>query len=388
MKLKRASVTLLGAAFLMATSAIGPGFLTQTTVFTAQLGASFGFAILLSFLLDVGAQVNIWRVITVSELPAPQLSNRVLPGLGTALTLLVLLGGLAFNIGNIAGCGLGMQVLSGVPSWLGASISAILSIALFWAKEAGRILDWFAKVLGLLMILLTAWVAFSNDYDGLQIAKGMFWPDRLDPLALLTIVGGTVGGYISFAGAHRLLEAGMSGTSALNQVTKSAYTGIGIATLMRLLLFLAAFGVVSSGAEIDPSNPPASVFQHAAGNLGYRFFGLVMWSAAITSVVGCSFTTISFVTATFPQTTAKKPWLIGLFVMISAGIFLCIGKPVQLMILAGTVNGFILPVALAAILIAAENTSLMKGYRLPIAWKSAGWAIVLLMGSMAIYSLL
>ena len=31
---------LLGAAFLMATSAIGPGFLTQTAVFTEQLGAS------------------------------------------------------------------------------------------------------------------------------------------------------------------------------------------------------------------------------------------------------------------------------------------------------------------------------------------------------------
>lgn len=32
---------LTGAAFLMATSAIGPGFLTQTTVFTQSLGASF-----------------------------------------------------------------------------------------------------------------------------------------------------------------------------------------------------------------------------------------------------------------------------------------------------------------------------------------------------------
>ena len=45
---------LLGAAFLMATSAIGPGFLTQTVVFTGQLGASFGFAILVSVLFDLG----------------------------------------------------------------------------------------------------------------------------------------------------------------------------------------------------------------------------------------------------------------------------------------------------------------------------------------------
>lgn len=45
---------LLGAAFLMATSAIGPGFLTQTATFTQTLAASFGFVILLSILLDIG----------------------------------------------------------------------------------------------------------------------------------------------------------------------------------------------------------------------------------------------------------------------------------------------------------------------------------------------
>jgi Mn2+/Fe2+ NRAMP family transporter len=48
MKNKSISSTILGAAFLMATSAVGPGFLTQTTVFTKQLAASFGFVILLS----------------------------------------------------------------------------------------------------------------------------------------------------------------------------------------------------------------------------------------------------------------------------------------------------------------------------------------------------
>ena len=36
----------LGAAFLMATSAIGPGFLTQTATFTNTLLARFGFVII------------------------------------------------------------------------------------------------------------------------------------------------------------------------------------------------------------------------------------------------------------------------------------------------------------------------------------------------------
>lgn len=58
---------IMGAAFLMATSAVGPGFLTQTTVFTQTLGASFAFVILVSIILDIGAQLNIWRVIVVSK---------------------------------------------------------------------------------------------------------------------------------------------------------------------------------------------------------------------------------------------------------------------------------------------------------------------------------
>ena len=64
--LKRiASSPLVSAAFLMATSAIGPGFLTQTAVFTDRLGASFAFVILVSIILDIGVQLNIWRILAV-----------------------------------------------------------------------------------------------------------------------------------------------------------------------------------------------------------------------------------------------------------------------------------------------------------------------------------
>ena len=59
-----------GAMFLMATSAIGPGFLTQTSVFTVQMGASFAFAIMLSILVDIAIQLNVWRVLCVDVFDA------------------------------------------------------------------------------------------------------------------------------------------------------------------------------------------------------------------------------------------------------------------------------------------------------------------------------
>lgn len=377
----------LGAAFLMATSAIGPGFLTQTTVFTAQLGASFGFVILLSVLLDLGAQVNIWRTVAVSGERAPVVANRVLPGLGHFLTLLIVLGGLAFNIGNIAGCGLGLEVLAGIPAGWGAVMSGLLSIGLFMSREAGKAVDWFSRLLGILMILLTAWVVVSARPPLGEAVLRTVFPDKIDPLAVLTIVGGTVGGYISFAGAHRLLEAGMSGSGSISRVTHSAFTGIGIATMMRLLLFLAALGVVAGGATIDTANPPASIFRIAAGEAGYRFFGMVMWSAAITSVVGCTFTSMSFLTGSFPVLEKNRIGLIAGFVSISVAVFLLAGRPVKTLVVAGAVNGLILPAALAAMLVAARRMKRNGIWRLSPGWEMAGWAVVAVMGVMAAYSL-
>ena len=161
-KKKVGKSVLLGAAFLMATSAIGPGFLTQTTVFTQQLAASFGFVILISLILDVFAQVNIWRIIAVSGLRGQEIANKVLPGLGVVLAILIVMGGLAFNIGNVAGAGLGLNAMLGIDPITGAIISAVFAIFIFVVKEAGKAMDKVAQIAGVVMILLMVYVAFIN----------------------------------------------------------------------------------------------------------------------------------------------------------------------------------------------------------------------------------
>ncbi len=380
MKLKPADPSaILGAAFLMATSAIGPGFLTQTTVFTQQLGASFGFVILISILLDIGAQLNIWRVITVSGLRAQDLANKILPGLGYFLALLIVLGGLAFNIGNIAGCGLGLNVLSGMDITTGAVISCVLSLFVFWMKEVGKLLDTFSKLLGLLMIVLTMYIAISSHPPIMDALQQSFIPQKIDVKTIVTLVGGTVGGYISFAGAHRLLDADIKGIDKIKEVNKSAVSGIVVTGIMRVVLFLAALGVVSTGAGIDVLNPPASVFKIAAGNIGYKFFGVVMWSAAITSVVGAAYTSASFLKTFHPFFDKQQRSIISFFIIFSTLIFIAIGKPVQLLLIAGALNGLILPVALAVILVAANNTKLLKNYKHPLWMQVAGWLVTIAM---------
>lgn len=378
---------MLGAAFLMATSAIGPGFLTQTAAFTETLLASFGFVILTSILLDIGAQLNIWRILAVAEMRAQDLSNRLLPGLGYVLAVLIVAGGLAFNIGNIAGCGLGLNVLTGMQVEYAAILSCIISLAIFWIKDAGKALDLFVKILGLLMILLTTYIAISSRPPVADAIYHSFLPEEIDASAIITLVGGTVGGYISFAGAHRLLDAGVKGEGRLREVNRSAVSGIVVTGIMRCILFLAALGVVSQAVNLDKSNPAATVFLTAAGEIGYRFFGVVMWCAAITSVVGASYTSISFIKTFHPQIEKHYRWLISLFIVISTIVFVSIGRPRELLITAGTVNGFILPFALACILVAGTRTRLVGRFRNPLLLTVVGWMVVAALLVMAVMTL-
>ena len=378
---------LLGAAFLMATSAIGPGFLTQTAVFTAQLGASFGFAVLVSVLFNLGAQLNIWRVLVAARAPAQTVANRVLPGLGHAVAILVALGGLAFNIGNVAGAGLGLDALLGLPVRVGATASAAVAIWLFLSKEAGRAMDRFTQVMGAAMIVLTCYVAVASHPPLAEAALRTVVPTRLDVLAIVTIVGGTVGGYITFAGAHRLLDAGIAGPGAVGAATQSGLLGIGVATVMRVLLFLAALGVVSQGLALDAANPPASVFRLAAGQLGYRLFGAVMWAASITSVVGSAYTSVSFVRTLRAGWERHTSALIVGFIALSTAIFLTVGRPVIVLIAVGALNGLILPVSLGAVLVATRRADLLGGYRNPPLLTAAGAIVVLAMVALGGYTL-
>ncbi|MEC1503591.1 divalent metal cation transporter [Bacillus sonorensis] len=379
---------LLGAAFLMATSAIGPGFLTQTTVFTENLAASFGFVILVSIILDIIAQTNVWRIIAVSEKRGQEIANLVFPGLGYFVAALVVLGGLAFNIGNIGGAGLGLQVLFGVTPQTGALISAVIAILIFAIKEAGKAMDRFTLIAGAVMILLTVYVAITtNPPAGEALARSVM-PEKIDILAIVTLVGGTVGGYITFAGGHRLLDAGVKGKDAISQVTKSSVSGILITSVMRIALFLAVLGVVSKGLHINPDNPPASVFQLAAGNIGFKMFGIVMWAAAVTSVVGAAYTSVSFFKTFSPKIEKNSRGIIIAFIVISTLCFVTIGKPVNLLVLAGALNGLILPIALGALLIGAYKKNIVGDYRHPIWLTVPGIAVVIVMAIMGGYTLI
>ena len=367
---------LLGAAFLMATSAIGPGFITQTTVFTERLKAAFAFAIVVSVLVDIVVQLNVWRILAVSGLRGQDVANRVLPGLGYFLAFAVALGGLAFNIGNVGGAALGFNVMLGMDQNTGAIVSAVVAIAIFLWRDLGRAMDRFTQVLGLVMLAMIAYVVVRTSPPAAESVREIVKPSVIDWTTILTLVGGTVGGYITFSGAHRIIDAGIVGTENLGRINRGSLNGILITGIMRFLLFIAVLGVVVTGVKLDPSNPAADAFRIAAGEVGYRIFGIILWSAAITSVVGCSYTSVSFLRTLFGFVERYyRYWIIG-FILASTMVLTQVGRPVTLLVLAGSINGMILPLSLASMLLAVHRRDIMGQYRHPVWLTVLGWVMV------------
>ena len=358
---------LLGSVFLMATSAIGPAFLTQTAVFTAQFTSSFAFAILLSILIDIGAQINIWRVLVVTGKRGQEVANEIFNGLGTFISILIAIGGLAFNIGNIAGAGLGLNAIFGLDVKIGAAITAVLSIAIFISKSGQKIMDVVTMFLGVLMIIVVAFIMFKANPPYAEAAKHLVMPEQ--PLALvlpiITLVGGTVGGYITFAGAHRILDSGIKGKDYLPFVNKAAISGILTTGVLRTLLFLAVLGVVVTGVTLNADNPPASVFEHVLGPIGRNIFGIVLFAAAMSSVIGSAYTSATFLKTLHKSVYNKTNIIVISFIVVSTLVFLFLGKPVTLLIVAGALNGLILPITLGTILIASKRKSIVGDYKHP-----------------------
>ena len=393
---KKSASALIGAAFLMATSAIGPGFLTQTGQFTGNLKGSFGFVILVSVILAAIVQLNVWRVLCVSGMRGQDVANKVLPGLGYVIAFLVVAGGLVFNIGNVGGGALGFNTLLGIPTTYGCFLAGAIAICVFLYKNALDAMDTLTKILGGIMIVVIFVVILIVKPPVGMAVKETFVPtapmDSIFP-AILTLLGGTVGGYITFAGAHRLIDAGITKEENLKEITKSSVMGVGIATIVRILLFLAILGVVvetatSPATTLDASNPAADAFLQGAGQIGYRFFGLVLLCAAVTSIIGCAYTSVSFL-KTFSKTIANnEKWFIVGFIALSTVVMALIGQPATLLVLAGPLNGLILPITLGVCLIASQKKSIMgENYKHPIVLLILGIIVVVISAYLGITSL-
>ncbi|WP_318516778.1 NRAMP family divalent metal transporter [Photobacterium leiognathi] len=372
---------ILSVAFLMATTSVGPGFLTQTAVFTNIYKIDMAFPVIASMFITFGIVMNLWRIVGVSGLRIQDIANRVAPGMGYVVGILLALGAVAFNFGNVSGAALSINVLTGVDTTWGALFTGVVGCLLFVVHNASKRMDQMARYLGLFMIVLIAYVAMTSLPPMGETLQAAVLPADMSNLLLptLTIVGGAVGGY--YTGAQRLVDVGLQGKDNVASIKKAAWAGISIAVVIRILLFLAVFGVIATGAVLDASNPAADAFRQGAGEVGYFIFGLVLFVASITSVVGNSYMAISLIKTLFPVVARnEKAWCVGFIIITSLGT-VTMNMPILLLMLAGLINSIILPVVLAMVLAATRRKDIVGDYKHPMYLTVTGVLIVVVMAA-------
>jgi Mn2+/Fe2+ NRAMP family transporter len=234
------------------------------------------------------------------------------------------------------------------------------------------------------MILLIGYVAIVSRPPLGEALRNVVVPDNIDFLIITTLIGGTIGGYITYAGAHRMIDAGVSGPENVREITQSSILGIIVTGVIRVLLFLAILGVVAGGVALTSDNLAAEAFQSAAGIIGLKLFGIILWAASITSVIGAAYTSISFVT-TAKTSPRLRSIATVIFIAVSTVVFTFIGQaPATLLIMAGAVNGLILPVGFAFIIwVAWRRRDLLGGYIYPkwlLGIGVAAWLLTLFLG--------
>jgi len=103
-----------------------------------------------------------------------------------------------------------------------------------------------------------------------------------------------------------------------------------------------------------------------------------MWCAAITSVVGAAYTSVSFLRTFHSWIEKNYRVLISVFIVSSTMIYMSIDNPVSILVTVGALNGLILPVALAVMLIVIKRKPIM-GYKHSQWLSISGWMVVLVM---------
>ena len=120
------------------------------------------------------------------------------------------------------------------------------------------------------------------------------------------------------------------------------------------------------------------------GEIGIRSFGVILWAAALTSVIGAAYTSVSFITKSTTNERTRNLITVA-FIAVCAVIYLFLGQaPQTLLIFAGAFNGLILPFGFAILLWAAwRRRDLLQGYVYP-KWLLfigvATWLLTLFLG--------
>ena len=360
---------IFSAIFLMASASIGPLFLLSTAEDTFQFKENLAFIIIMTAIIELGIQMNVWRILTTVNQPANIVIEKIIPKSLPFTSVLILLGGVAFNILNIAGLGIGMSLLFNIDVKLGASIGLLIGILIFLFNKNRITLYTFVIVLFSfivsIILLSFLFVMFDVPYS-LVFARTVIPDIEFNTItSIATMVALSIGGYISFSGAHRLIDIGVTGEQYKKEVTKSAAYSVLIVTAVRFILFLTILGLTNKNVIIFEDNILEGAFLEIFGDIGIYALGILFVAASISSIIGATYTIGTFIKPMNVIIKTHIDTILMMIVLTSWFVYLLTGEDVMLIKVASILNGLIIPVILGGVLHASKRKDITKSYKHP-----------------------
>ncbi|WP_017732472.1 NRAMP family divalent metal transporter [Nafulsella turpanensis] len=322
---------------------IGPG--TVTTA--ASAGAAYrldllwglAFSTLACLLLqEAAARIRLVSGLSLGEAIARRYGGAAYVKLFIAGAIII--GGMAYQAGNILGAVSGIGLLLDVsPAWPAVFLSLLAAVFLFMGRNKliAKVLGGVVALMGVAFVLTASQQSFSFP----EIALNMVQPNfpAGSELLLLGLVGTTIVPYNLFLGS------GIGHTQSLKQMR----WGLGVAVVLGGFI---SGAVLITGAGLEGLFSFEAMARHMEAGAGRGFaalfaFGLFAagFSSALTAPLAAAITAKS-VAGTAPE-WQERGWkyrLVWGVVIVCGLLFGASGiKPIPMIILAQALNGFLLP---------------------------------------------
>lgn len=366
----------LGPGLIIAAAFIGPGSITTASKAGANYGFGLSWAIIFSTFATIILQEMSGRLGIVTRKGLGEALREIKrPMLRLVAIILVIsaifLGNIAFEMGNITGAAIGLQVATNFSSqiWSGViAIVAFLLLILGAYRLIERVLILLVSLIGFAFFTTTIMVIIAKPTHLFALFKGMIIPVLPEGslLIVIALIGTTLVPYNLFLQANTVIEKWTESVPIKQAVKESRFdTMISIALGGLITLGVASTSAAILGSQetnINNVETMIKLLEPLLGNAAKYCFALGFFGAGLSSTLTAPLATAYAVSGTLGwkcdlhNSRFRTIWII---VLVVGSILAIIGKrPIESILFAQAANGLLLPFVATFLLIVMNSSKL------------------------------
>ncbi|MHC4065672.1 MAG: Nramp family divalent metal transporter [Planctomycetota bacterium] len=392
---------IFGPGLLVTAAFIGPGTVTTAS----RAGAGFGFAIAWALVFAVLATVVLQEMSArlglvtregLGEALRTTFSSRLLRTLAALLVVsAIAFGNAAFEMGNIAGAGLGLEALTNISHrvWalaVGLGACAVLACGVYRIIE--RLL--IAMVVVMSLVFVTTAIIVRPHFG--DVLRGMFIP-TLPPASLTTVIaliGTTVVPYNLFLHASAVRErwsASLPVSDALREARLDTGLSVTLGGLVTLAILVTAASCYPAGTQLESAVAMAEQLEPLLGVAAKTFFAIGLLAAGLTSAITAPLAAAYATAGALGWRSDLRSWKFratwALIVVSGTTLALAGYKPVHAIVFAQAANGLLLPIMAVFLLLVVNRVDLLGKHANSLRANILGIAVVATAAGLGIFKL-